>query len=78
MTNPDLKEAILEIVESQLRDNDPPETRQTLKRLEAAGYSRETAIEIIGTPVVGEVWQVMHEHKAFDPKRLKALLDELE
>ncbi len=78
MTNPVLKQAILEIVESQLRDNDPPETGQTLKRLEAAGYSRETAIEMIGTAVVGEIWQVTHEHKAFDRKRFKALLDELE
>ena len=27
--NPHLKAAILEVVENQMRDNDPPETRQT-------------------------------------------------
>jgi len=37
--NPYLKEAFLEVVENQLRDNDPPETKETLTRLIAAGHS---------------------------------------
>jgi hypothetical protein len=36
-TNPYLKETILEVVENQLRENNPPETQQTLMRLLAAG-----------------------------------------
>ena len=77
-TNPYLKEAILEVVENQLRDNDPPETRQTLERLLAAGYSRRQAVEMIGSAVVEEIWNVLHEGKAFDPVRYRALLEKLE
>ena len=32
-TNPRLKALIIEVVDNQLRANDPPETRSTLERL---------------------------------------------
>ena len=48
--------AILEVVENQIREDDPPDTRQTLERLVAAGYSRKQAIEMIGSTVVEEIW----------------------
>jgi hypothetical protein len=75
--NPHLKAAILEVVENQLRDGDPPETRQTLERLLAAGYSRKQAIEMIGSAVVEEIWAVLHERKPFDRTRFTALLEQL-
>jgi len=75
--NPHLKAAILEVVENQLRDGDPPETRQTLERLLTAGYSRQQAIEMIGSAVVGEIWNVLHENKSFDRARFTALLAQL-
>src|SRR5712692_6699416 len=71
--NPHLKAAILEVVENQLRDGEPPETRQTLERLLAAGYSRKQAIEMIGSAVVEEIWAVLHERKPFDRTRFTAL-----
>lgn len=76
-TNPHLKAIILEIVENQLSANDPPETRQTLERLLAAGHSRQAAVEMIGSAVVGEIWSVWHEGKPFDRERFKAALDGL-
>jgi hypothetical protein len=75
--NPHLKAAILEIVENQLRDGDPPETRQTLERLLTAGYSHQQAIEMIESAVVEEIWAVLHEHKPFDRTRFTALLKQL-
>jgi len=75
--NPHLKAAILEIVENQLRDGDPPETRQTLEQLLTAGYSREQAIEMIGAAVVEEIWAILHDHKPFDRIRFIALLKQL-
>jgi len=41
--NPRLKTTFLQIVDNQLKANDPPETRQTLDRLLAQGFSREDA-----------------------------------
>ena len=76
-TNPHLKAAILEVVENQLRENNPPETQQTLERLLAAGYSRKQAIEMIGSAVMEEIWGVLHERKPFDRTRFTALLEKL-
>jgi len=75
--NPHLKAAILEVVENQISDGDPPETQQTLKRLLAAGYSRKQAIEMIGSALVEEIWAMMHDHKPFDQARFTALLEKL-
>ena len=75
--NPYLKETILEVVENQIREDNPPETRQTLERLLAAGYSRQQAIEMIGSTVVEEIWAVLHDNKSFDRARFAALLEQL-
>ncbi len=75
--NPHLKAAILEVVENQIRDDNPPETRQTLERLLAAGYSPQQAIEMIGSSLVEEIWAVLHDHKPFDQARFAALLEQL-
>ena len=75
--NPHLKAAILEVVENQIRNGDPPETQQTLARLLAAGYSRKQAIEMIGSAVVEEIWAILHERKPFDRSRFAALLEQL-
>ncbi|MEI2610118.1 MAG: hypothetical protein V9G20_15960 [Candidatus Promineifilaceae bacterium] len=43
-----LKATTLEIVENQLRDNSPPETKVTYDRLLAKGYSDQEARELMG------------------------------
>jgi hypothetical protein len=77
MSNPKLKQVILEIVENQLAANDPEITLQTLNRLLALSYSREQAIEKIGTVVLYEVFEVLQQGRVFDietyTKALKAL-----
>ena len=77
LVNPHLKAAIVEVVENQIRDGNPPETRQTLERLQAAGYSRQQAVEMIGSAVVEEIWAVLHDNKPFDRARFAALLEQL-
>ena len=79
MANPRrVKRAILEIVENQLRDNEPPETQQTLKRLLSVGYSRQEAVEMIGSAVASEIWYVLHEKQQYDAERYKAALNKLD
>ncbi len=41
--NPALREAILAVVDQQMRDNTPPETQRTFERLVALGYASEDA-----------------------------------
>ena len=40
-SNPQLQAAIIEVVENQLRNDDPPQTGQTFKRLIEAGHLRK-------------------------------------
>ena len=76
-TNPHLKAAILEVVENQLRENNPPETRQTFERLLASGYSRQEAMEMLGSAVVGEIWAVLKENKPYDAVRFRVALEKV-
>ena len=68
---------ILEIVDNQIRDNDPPETRQTLRRLIKEGFSREGSVELIAAVVVNEIYNVLKQEKNFNRKRFVAALRQL-
>ena len=45
--NPQLAAAILDVVDTQLRDGTPLETRQTFERLVAEGYAPEGARQLL-------------------------------
>jgi hypothetical protein len=75
--NPYLKSAILEVVETQLKRNDPPETRQTFDRLISEGYSVEDSKKLIGSVVVVEIFEVVKKQETFNPERFAKALREL-
>ena len=73
--NPILQEKILEIVENQIKDNNPKQTRETLNRLINLGYSRQDAIQKIGTIVAEEIYDILKDKENFNEKRfVKKLL----
>ena len=76
-TNPRLKATILEVVDNQLRANDPPETRFTLERLMAEGYSENAAKELIGCVVTSEIFDVMKNEEEFNLQRYVCALNKL-
>jgi hypothetical protein len=41
MVNPYARAAIMEVVENQIRDNDPPQTAQTFQRLTQRGIPKK-------------------------------------
>ena len=75
--NQRLKSAILEVVQNQLDANDPPETKQTLDRLIAEGFSKKEAKKLLGTVVASEVFEVINAGEPFDQKRYVAALNRL-
>lgn len=75
--NKRLQSAIIEVVDTQIALNDPPEINQTLDRLIAEGYSTDAAKELIGNVVVAEVFEVLNEGEPFDLKRYVAALNQL-
>jgi hypothetical protein len=75
--NPYLKAAILEVVDNQLSDNDPPQTRQTYKRLLASGLDDEEAKRLIGCVVVSEIFDILKKGETFNLERFLAALERL-
>jgi hypothetical protein len=67
----------MEIVETQLRDGHPEETRRTFERLQADGFNPELARRLIGYLVVHELGQEMMGSKPFDEERYAELLRRL-
>lgn len=67
--NPRLKALILGVVDNQIKDNDPPITRETMSRLQAAGYSEKKAKEMIGAVVVEYIWDIMANGADFDVEK---------
>jgi hypothetical protein len=75
--NPALTETILEIVDTQLRDNTPAETRRTFERLVSAGYAPDDARRLIGNVVVQEIFLVMKRGEVYDEQRYTTALQGL-
>ena len=67
--NPHLNAAVMEVVENQLRDGDPPETKQTFDRLLAEGHDEAEARRLIGCVVVAEIFDVLKKQEPFNPQR---------
>ena len=75
--NPALREAILTVVDQQMRDNTPPETRRTYERLIAQGYAPEDARRLIGNVVAQEIFAVMQREEAYNEQQYIAALQGL-
>ena len=69
MANLRLKKMILEVVDNQLRENNPPVTKESYDKLIDAGYSAREEKEKIGAIVIEEIYDVMKENQPYDEKR---------
>jgi len=77
MVNLLLQKTILEVVENQIRENNPPETMKTLDRLLKKGYSKDDAMKLLGRVVVSEIYKVLKNKDPFDEERYAKALREL-
>ena len=67
--SPQLTAAILEAVNNQLSENEPPETRETYMRLVKDGYSDEESKRLIGAILSAEIFEVLKEKKEYNRDR---------
>jgi hypothetical protein len=72
-----VRAAILEVVENQLRDGTPPETKQTFERLVAEGYSEQEAKRLIAVVVAIEIFDVLKQNQPYNQARFVAALRRL-
>ena len=77
MANLRLKKLIMEVVDNQIKDNDPQITKQIYEKMLAAGYSMREAKEKIGAVVLTEIYDVMKENQSYDEKRYTDALNEM-
>ena len=69
-----LRAVIFEAIENQLRNGNPPETRQTYDRLILEGHTEEEAVRLIGCVMSEEIFQVMKERNEFLPAERKTAI----
>lgn len=75
--NNEMRDHIFGIIENQLKDNDPPETKKTFDRLRKQGFDDFVTKQLIGQCITVEIFDALTSGKPFDNKRyvknLKAL-----
>ena len=76
-SNPRLKALILQVVNNQLKNNDPPETKQTYNKLIKEGFSESEAKQLIGCVVVAEIFDVLKKKETFNQERFVKALNKL-
>jgi hypothetical protein len=77
MVNDKLKGHIIEIVDNQMRDNNPKCTTEVFEKLVASGYAEDMAKKMIGAVLVEELYYVLKNEELFNEERYKARLYKL-
>jgi uncharacterized protein YoaH (UPF0181 family) len=77
MDDKTVRDAFLDTVLNQLETGDPPETKATLDRLMAEGYSRAHALQAIAAALRTEMNRMLSESTPFDNDKYAALLTKI-
>ena len=72
-----LNKAVMEVVENQLRDRTPPETKQTLDRLLNDGIEEPEAKRLIACVVASEIYDVLKFEQPYNRERFVQALRRL-
>jgi hypothetical protein len=75
--NPHLRAAILEAVDSQIGNNNPPETRQTYERLLREGSSENDTKVLIASVVSVEIFEIVNRREPYNHERFLQALSRL-
>ena len=75
--SPQLTAAIMEAVNNQLRDSNPPETKETYDRLVASGISDKEARRLIAIALSTEMFEMLKNKKDYCQQRYIASLRKL-
>ena len=67
--NERMREQIFQIIDNQIKDNNPPETKGTYNRLRKQGFDDFVTKQYIGQCIAVELFQLMKFGKPFDNKR---------
>jgi len=68
-TNENLREQIFEIIQNQIDENDPPETKTTYYRLRKEGFGDYETRQLIGQCLAVELYDVIKNKKPYNNER---------
>jgi hypothetical protein len=71
------RDSIFNIIENQIKNNDPPETSLTFKRLKKKGFDDFTIKQLIGQCVAVEIYDMLKSKRPFDKERFIKNLNKL-
>ena len=71
------RKALIEAVENQLRDNNPPITEETFIRLKEEGFSAGDAKKLISYALAYEISEIMNSNEPFNEERYALNLNNL-
>jgi hypothetical protein len=72
-----LRQSILEVVDSQIRELNPPATKETFDRLIREGHDPDEARRLIGNVVASEIFDVLTNMEPYDEDRFVRALHRL-
>lgn len=72
-----LRKALYDVVQNQLRDRNPPETKETYDRLRSQGRSHDEAFGLLASVVLFEMNAILHDQTPFDHDRYVSALRNL-
>lgn len=75
--SPALQAAMLDAVNNQLRERNPPEAKQTYDRLIAEGYSDKEACRLIAVALSSEMYDILKHNQEYDRERYVSILHKL-
>ena len=75
--NPRLQKLVFEVIENQIRDGNPPETKATWDRLKSAGYSDLQIKKMIGGVFIQHLCHVMKDLAPMDTEKYVQDLERL-
>jgi len=69
LANKNLRRTILEVIDNQLRENNPPITKITFERLQQSGYTTQQAKEKISAILLEEMYDVLKTRQPYNEER---------
>ena len=75
--NPRLRQAIMQVVDNQLREMDPPETKETFDRLVSEGVAEQEVRRLIRCVVATEIFEVLKRDEPYNHARFVKALHKL-
>jgi hypothetical protein len=75
--NKGLNKEVLKVVENQIRQSNPPATKETLDRLIREGHDQDEARRLIGCVVASEIFDILKNMEPYDENRYVSALRKL-